>query len=155
MLKDSKAWPKDQTLIKSGFAANEFISCEGSFDDGQSMRFELAVALEKLGGKYKNSWAKTERQELRLSWTTDMFAGGDDKSSWTTRDHFTTVAYGSLPESGAAFAQSFVISLQNEWLNICDDIKKHLYQNVSRPQTDFHVISLSNSLPPLFEHHVD
>jgi hypothetical protein len=50
---------------------------------------------------------------------------------WKSKDYFSTMPYGWIPDSGIDFFQQFVRHLKERWLELCDLAKRHLAERVS------------------------
>lgn len=46
-------------------------------------------------------------------------------------DHFSTLSYGWIPNSGSGFISQFVQTLEEKWLELCRSAEEHLALRVS------------------------
>jgi hypothetical protein len=69
--------------------------------------------------------------ESRITWTMMPPANPSSRSTWKSRDHFSTLPYGWIPDDGVDFFTQFILCLKERWLKLCDLAEKHLSDRVS------------------------
>jgi hypothetical protein len=67
----------------------------------------------------------------RVAWTMVLLPDTSGRDRWVTIDHFSTLKFGSMPDSGMAFLDSFINELMKEWLELCGCMDTHVRLCVS------------------------
>lgn len=124
-------WPNDATLLASKFPNNQVLHAIQTREAEQCISFELGMAFEDLGRIEPGAWFRRKRDTTRIYWLTDVSSRTKDGAEAITRLHITNMRSGTLPSSGAAFTQSFVVEIERKWLELCTEIRAHLWKSVS------------------------
>jgi hypothetical protein len=92
-----------------------------------SMLASTPISNGILSGKVFEYKLKT----VRIAWTLTLSPDTSGRDQWTAVDYLSTLADGSIPDSGAAFFSCLVKTLIATWLELCDNIDMHLIMCVS------------------------
>lgn len=70
-----------------------------------------------------------EWEECQIVWTTADF-DPHTISTQKTKDHFSMLPNGWIPDNGLDFFTQLVVYLTEKWLNVCKEGEEHLSERV-------------------------
>lgn len=115
-------------------------------EEDQINHYSLVVSSSYLQILGKDKSLDLSTEEARIAWTMRVLAARGTED-WVSTDHFSTLDYGAIPETGAAFAEQLILHLKREWLLICHWGDQHLNATVNQgtfPMNQWYFINPSN-----------
>ena len=96
----------------------------------------IAVLLPAANDQEDQTYLDTfDWQECGIAWTLTPPTKQKDGPHWKTRDHFSMLPYGWIPEDGVDFFRQFIDNLKRRWLKLCDLAEEHLSKRVELTRT--------------------
>jgi hypothetical protein len=120
-------WKSDVTL------GEKQMVCDFEEHDGHGTCFYVAA---KFPGR-QNRWITRA-----IAWTMIQPTNGSN-GPWESRNHFSMLPYGWIPDDGVDFFKQFVRCLKDMWCEECDSAEKVLAERVSPILTTLNLSALT------------